>query len=99
MIGAKRARSELKGYLRDYGYDDPPGLNIVCRRTEKFDYNDVSEAKQGEGKPVVMWRRLNSEWLAIMPLKDFMDIYREWEMNTADKRELPFYGEGECEEE
>jgi len=36
------------------------------------------EAKDGE-KPVVMYRRNNAKWLAIMELDDWMELYREWE--------------------
>lgn len=61
-----------------------PGLHIECKRTERLSiYDAVNQAKRdSNGKnqiPVVFHRRNNSEWLAIMTLGDFMELYREWE--------------------
>ena len=61
-----------------------PGIHIECKRTERLNlYDAVDQAKRDcEGKeqiPVVFHRKNNSEWLAIMPLDDFMNLYREWE--------------------
>ena len=61
-----------------------PGIHVECKRTEKLNlYDAVNQAKRDsdgtEQKPVVFHRRNHCEWLAIMPLDDFMDIYREYE--------------------
>jgi Holliday junction resolvase len=61
-----------------------PGLHIECKRTEKLGlYDAVAQAKRdSEGKgqlPAVFHRRNKCEWLVIMPLDSFMEIYREWE--------------------
>ncbi len=88
-----RARFELNEYLRNHGYDETPGLNVVCRRTDHFTYDDVNEAKstrKNGDKPCVMYRKKNCEWLAILPLKDFLEIYECWERNTASMMGLPF---------
>lgn len=61
-----------------------PGIHIECKRTEALRlYEAVDQAKRdSKGKsqiPVVFHRKNNCEWLAIMPLDDFMTIYREYE--------------------
>ena len=60
-----------------------PGIHIECKRTEKLSlYDAVNQAKRdSEGKdeiPVVFHRRNNCEWLAILPLDEFIKIYREY---------------------
>lgn len=87
-----RAENELKGYLSRYGYDKTPGLHIVAKRKERFNcYDDLMDAKISCGawdKPVLMFRKKDCEWLAIMSLKDFVDLYRSWEQEET--RGLPF---------
>lgn len=61
-----------------------PGIHIECKRTERLNiYDAVNQAKRdSKGKqqiPVVFHRKNHCEWLAIMPLDDFMNLYREWE--------------------
>lgn len=61
-----------------------PGVHIECKRTEKLSlYDAVDQAKRdSKGKnqiPVVFHRKNNCEWLAIMTLDDFVELYREWE--------------------
>lgn len=61
-----------------------PGIHIECKRTEKLSlYDAVNQAKRdSKGKnqiPAVFHRRNKCEWLVIMTLDDFMEIYREWE--------------------
>lgn len=60
-----------------------PGIHIECKRTEKLNlYEAVNQAKRdstGKGElPVVFHRRNNCEWLAVMPLEDFIKLYREY---------------------
>jgi Holliday junction resolvase len=57
------------------------GIHIECKRTEKLNlYDAVNQAKRdSEGKgeiPVVFHRRNNCEWLAILPLDDFIKLYK-----------------------
>ena len=61
-----------------------PGIHIECKRTEALRlYEAVDQAKRdSRGKnqiPVVFHRKNNCEWLAIMTMDDFMEIYKEWE--------------------
>ena len=58
-----------------------PWLHIESKRTERLDlYGALAQAK-GDAKdgkiPVVFHRRNNCEWVAIIRLEDFMQIYRE----------------------
>ena len=65
-----------------------PGIHIECKRTEKLSlYDAVNQAKRDSKDknqlPVVFHRKNNCEWLAIMTLDDFMEIYREWEAGQS----------------
>lgn len=56
-----------------------PGIHIECKRTEALRlYDAVDQAKRdaaGGEIPVVFHRKNNCEWVAIMPLDEFMKIY------------------------
>lgn len=57
-----------------------PGIHIECKRTEKLSlYDAMDQAKRDckDQMPVVMHRRNNCEWLAIMRLEDFIELYKE----------------------
>lgn len=59
-----------------------PGIHIECKRTERLSiYDAMDQAKRDckEDVPVVMHRKNNCEWLAIMRLEDFIEMYKEWE--------------------
>lgn len=61
-----------------------PGIHIECKRTEAIRlYDAVDQAKRdSKGKnqiPVVFHRKNNCEWLAIVTLGDFIELYRDWE--------------------
>ena len=65
-----------------------PGVHIECKRTERLSlYEAVSQAKrdsEGSGDlPVVFHRKNHCEWLAILPLDDFMKLYAEYEAGHA----------------
>lgn len=67
-----------------------PGIHIECKRTEKLSlYDAVDQAKRdSEGSdeiPAVFHRRNHCEWLVILPLDDFMEIYKEYEAGLALK--------------
>ena len=60
-----------------------PGLHLEVKRTERFDLygamsQAISDAKEGE-IPVVLHRRNDCKWVAILDIDDFMEIYAEWE--------------------
>ena len=64
-----------------------PGIHIECKRAEKLNLYDaveqaVRDSRDGE-LPVVMHRKNNHEWLAIMRLDDWMHVYREFEAGMA----------------
>ena len=61
-----------------------PHIHVECKRTEKLSlYDAVNQAKRdSHGKeeiPVVFHRKNNCEWVAILPLDEFMKIYAEYE--------------------
>ena len=60
-----------------------PGVHIEVKRTERLSLYDAMaqatrDARPGE-IPVVFHRRNNCEWICILPIDEFMEIYREWE--------------------
>lgn len=60
-----------------------PGIHIECKRTEKlYLYEAVDQAKRDskgtDDIPVVFHRKNNCEWLAILPLDEFMKLYAEY---------------------
>lgn len=60
-----------------------PGIHIEVKRTERLSIYDAMDQAKRDKKigeiPVVMHRKNNCEWLAILRLEDFMEQYREWE--------------------
>ena len=60
-----------------------PGIHIEVKRAEKLSlYDALGQAARdaGPGKiPVVFHRRNNCGWVCILPIDDFMELYREWE--------------------
>lgn len=60
-----------------------PGIHIEVKRTEKLMLYDALDQSKRDAKeyeiPVVMHRKNNSEWVTVLPLDRFMEIYREWE--------------------
>ena len=60
-----------------------PGIHIEVKRTERLNlYDALAQSKHdaGEDMPVVMHRKNDCEWVVIQPLKDWINLYREWEM-------------------
>lgn len=60
-----------------------PGIHIEVKRKEKLNLYEAldqakRDAKPGE-KPVVLHRKNNCEWVAILRVPDLLDMYREWE--------------------
>lgn len=61
-----------------------PYIHVECKRTEKLKlYDAVDQAKRDskgtDQLPVVFHRKNNCEWVAIMPLDDWMTMFREFE--------------------
>jgi Holliday junction resolvase len=68
-----------------------PGIHIECKRVEKLNLYDamsqaISDAKTDE-IPAVFHRKNRCEWLVTMKLKDFMEIYPEWEAGKGEENE------------
>ena len=78
-----RRGQQYSGAAGDADVTGLPGIHIEVKRTESLRlYDALSQAKADarEGElPAVMHRKNNCEWVAIMPLWAFMEIYREWE--------------------
>lgn len=59
-----------------------PGIHVEAKRTERLNlYEAMAQAKNDAREnefPTVFHRRNNSEWLVVMRLDDWMEIYREW---------------------
>ena len=58
-----------------------PGIWIECKRVERLQIYDAlaqakRDAKNGD-MPVVMHRKNDCEWIAVLSLSDFMSLYRE----------------------
>ena len=62
--------------------DALPGIHIECKRTERLNlYEAMSQAKRDAREhelPAVFHRKNNAEWLVVMPLDDWMNLYREF---------------------
>ena len=60
-----------------------PGIHIEVKRTERLNlYDALAQSKHDAGVdiPVVMHRKNDCEWVVIQPLKDWINLYREWEI-------------------
>jgi Holliday junction resolvase len=60
-----------------------PGIHVECKRTERLSlYDAVDQAKRdSEGTqdlPAVFHRKNNCEWVVIMPLDSWVELYREY---------------------
>lgn len=67
-----------------------PNIHVECKRTEKLKlYDAMDQAKRdskGTGQiPVVFHRRNHCEWVAIMELDDWMQIYREYQSGMVQQ--------------
>ena len=61
-----------------------PGLHIECKRVEALRlYDAVDQAKSDSAEtdnlPVVFHRKNNCEWVVIMPMDAFMQLYSEYQ--------------------
>lgn len=58
------------------------GIHIECKRTEALRlYEALTQARHDnrEGElPAVFHRKNNCEWVVIMTLDDWINLYREW---------------------
>ena len=96
--GERECASILRGYGYDTrrgcqfkgGEDSPdvvglPKIHIECKRVERLNLYDAmaqSIRDAGNDLPAVFHRRNNCEWLVTMRLKDWIEVYREYEANS-----------------
>jgi len=99
--GEREVASLLREYGYDarrgqqyHGGSDSPdvvglaGVHIEVKRTERLDlYGALAQSKgdAGEEMPIVVHRKNNAEWVVIQPLKDWIDLYRAWELEKEEK--------------
>lgn len=65
-----------------------PHAHIEVKRVERLNLEDAMaqskrDAKEGE-IPTVFHRKNHCEWLVTLRLKDFMELYREWEAGNGE---------------
>lgn len=73
------AKRNLRGYLREYGYnDDPHGLHVIAKQGNRYNhlYDDLTPS---DDIPTLFSRGTDGEWLVTMRMKDFMEMYKAWE--------------------
>lgn len=92
------AKRNLREHLRQYGYENAPGLTVIAKecRSRNIEFYTELAAKE---RPALFFREKDNEWLVTMRMEDFMELYISWEIDTRETRELPFYGTGAAEEE
>lgn len=59
-----------------------PGIHIECKRVEALRLYDAVDQAKRDSKgdlPVVFHRKNNCDWVAIMPLDAFMELYSEYD--------------------
>lgn len=79
-----------RGVQYQGGPDSPdvvglPGVHIEVKRTERLDlYGALAQSKgdAGEDMPIVIHRKNDCEWVVIQPLKDWIELYRQWEASN-----------------
>ena len=66
-----------------------PFLHIECKRVERLQLEDAMRQSLIDKKPeeiaCVMHRKNNYPWLVTLTLRDFMEIYREFELNKMEE--------------
>ena len=58
------------------------GIHIECKRVERLNVYDAMEQAIKDAEwdelPAVFWRKNNKDWLVIMTLEDWIEIYKGW---------------------
>ena len=66
-----------------------PHLHIECKRVERLQIENAMRQSLIDKKTneiaCVMHRKNNYPWLVTLTLRDFMEIYREFELNKEEK--------------
>ena len=83
------AKRNLREHLRQYGYENAPGLTVIAKECKSMNIDFYAELARKE-RPALFMRERDGEWLVTMKMDDFMDLYRSWENDTKETRDLPF---------
>lgn len=75
-----------RGYVFQHESDlvGLPGIHVECKRKERLSVYEAMEQaieeadKRQDGLPTVFHRRDRHEWLVIMRLTDWIDLYGAW---------------------
>lgn len=82
---------QYSGALGDADVVGLPGIHIECKRTEHLRLYEAVEQAKSDSRigsiPAVFHRKNNKEWLVILTLDGFMDIYGLTGTITKIKRE------------
>jgi Holliday junction resolvase len=66
-----------------------PHLHIECKRVERLQIENAMRQSLIDKKPneiaCVMHRKNNYPWLVTLTLRDFMEIYKEFELNKEEE--------------
>ena len=66
-----------------------PHIHIECKRVNRLDLDAAwsqSVGDAGEDIPTVMYRKDHAEWMVVMRLTDWIELYREWEAGYDSER-------------
>lgn len=90
--GARRSQ-QYAGINNDADVVGVPGIHIECKHVERLNiYDAMSQAKRDKRDdelPVVIHKKNNHNVLVTMEFTDWIQLFREWECSTHDKREKP----------
>jgi Holliday junction resolvase len=82
-----RRGQQYSGISGDADVVGLPGIHIECKRVEAFQLYpalDQSRRDRREGElPVVMHRKNDHDWVVVMRLDDWIDVYKEWDAGKA----------------
>lgn len=91
--GYKKARrgQQYCGIAGDADVVGVPGLHIEVKRMEKsypYKWLDQAEGDKACGETAVVFHRQNKkEWIAILSMDDFMELYEAAQVGFASKKE------------
>ena len=66
-----------------------PHIHIECKRVNRLDLDAAwsqSVGDAGSDIPTVMFRKDRADWMVVMRLDDWIELYREWEAGHDSER-------------
>jgi len=84
-----RRSQQYAGINNDADVVGLPGIHIEVKRTEKLNIDtameqSIRDAREGE-IPIVMHRKNRAEWLVTMTFTSWMELYKAWEKENAER--------------